>query len=290
MVSPGMLQTPAVRRWLGDIVPAWTLLDQASFAALRQPPSLPGSALKLAIDLAPGEIAQSAVTRNVLILLHAASVAPGLKLTATGNLSRKVVSDMWEVFSWPDFDKEEARRFLKVINEPDFLPLFLIRHLAEAGQLIKQRKDRLRITPTGQQTLESPGRDALQAVLFHLTFWALDLSFFGRGLLGGWPQKDIGIVLWSLSASGGAWQSREQLTRLCTIPINGVIEADYDKGTYAMDAVILRPLLWFGLLEHRTEPIPEQRFTKAHFYRKTPLFDRFVKFDVTVETDGALRH
>jgi len=230
VVSPGMLQNPGVRRWLGDIVPAWTLLDYDSFAALHQPPSLHGSALKLAIDLTPGEIAQSAVSRNALILLHAASVNPCLKLTATGNLSRQVVAVMWDVFSWPDFDKEEAHRFHKVINEPDFLPLFLIRHLAEAGRLIKRRKDHLKITPTGRQTLESPGRDALQALLFHLAFWAADLSYFGRGLLGGWPQRDIGIVLWSLSASAGVWQSREQLTRLCTIPINGVIDADYDKA------------------------------------------------------------
>ena len=110
MVSPGMLQNPAVRRWLGDIIPAWTLLDDDSFAALHQPPSLHGSALKLSIDLTPGEIAQSAVARNALVLLHAASVAPGLKLTTTGNLSRQVVAEMWEVFFWPDFDKEAACR------------------------------------------------------------------------------------------------------------------------------------------------------------------------------------
>ena len=34
MVAPGMLQNPAVRNWLGGIVPAWTLLDQGSFEAL----------------------------------------------------------------------------------------------------------------------------------------------------------------------------------------------------------------------------------------------------------------
>jgi hypothetical protein len=34
-----MLQNESVKRWLGGLEPAWTLLDDASFAALRAPPS-----------------------------------------------------------------------------------------------------------------------------------------------------------------------------------------------------------------------------------------------------------
>ena len=37
MVAPGMLQNPSVKHWLGGVEPAWTLLDQASWAALREP-------------------------------------------------------------------------------------------------------------------------------------------------------------------------------------------------------------------------------------------------------------
>ena len=132
MVAPGMLQNPAVRDWLGGVEPAWTMLDQASFHALRNPPAPRGAAIRLASDLTPEEIGHSAVTRNALILLHAASVGPGLKLTATGNLSRQVVAEMCDLFTWPAFDKAEAFRFHKVINEPDFLPLFFVRHLVEA--------------------------------------------------------------------------------------------------------------------------------------------------------------
>lgn len=35
MTAPGMLQNPSVRKWLGVIEPAWTLLDHDSFSALR---------------------------------------------------------------------------------------------------------------------------------------------------------------------------------------------------------------------------------------------------------------
>jgi hypothetical protein len=290
MVALGMLQTPAVRRWLGGVEPAWTMLDQASFHALRDPPAPRGAAISLASNLAPEEIGQSAVTRNALILLHEASVSPGLKLTATGNLSRHVVAEMCDLFTWPGFDKAEAFRFSKVVNEPDFLPLFFVRHLVEGVGLLKASRGYLKTTPTGERALESPSRDALQALLFHIAFWRTDLSYLSRGNLGNWPQRDAGIVLWSLSVSANDWTSPERLARLCTIPINGVLDQQYDKAKYAIEGIILRPLNAFGLLEHRADPIPDQPYSKAHFYRKTPLFDRFLNFDVTIEVNGNIRH
>jgi hypothetical protein len=290
MAAPGMLQNPSVRTWLGDVVPAWSLLDQAGFSALRHPPHPRNGPIRLATDLSPEEIGLSAIARNALTLLHAAEIAPGLKLTATGNLSRKVVAEMLDLFAWPDLDKADMLSFNKVVNEPDFLPLFLVRHLLNAAGLVKRQKGRLKLTSPGRQTLQSPGRDALQAMLFHIAFWGMDLSYLGRGPIEGWPQRDIGIVLWSLSVAANQWQSSARLTRLCTIPVNGVIESQWDVGTYAMEATVLRPLMFFGLLEHRAEDIPGQSFAKRHFYRKTSLFDRFLSFDVTLETDGMARH
>jgi hypothetical protein len=67
----------------------------------------------------------------------------------------------------------------------------------------------------------------------------------GRGLLGSWPQADVGIVLWSLSVSAGDWQTSEKLTRLCTIPEPATLAGTWDRSAYAMEARILRPLLWF---------------------------------------------
>jgi hypothetical protein len=285
-----MLQNPSVRTWLGDVVPAWTLLDQAGLSALRHPPHPRNGPIRFATDLSPEEIHLSAIARNALILLHAAEIGPGLKLTATGNLSRTVVAEMLDLFSWPDLDKAEAFGFNKVINEPDFLPLFLVRHLVQAAGLVKRRKDRLKLTAVGRQSLQSSGRDSLQALLFHVAFWGMDLSYLGRGPIEGWPQRDIGVVLWSLSVAANQWQSSARLTRLCTIPVNGVIESEWDVGAHAMEATVLRPLMFFGLLEHRAADVPGQRFATRHDYRKTPLFDRFIAFDVTLETEDMARH
>jgi len=79
-----MLHNPSVKRWLGGVEPAWTLLDQPSFAALREPPSPTAGAIRLAVDLTYDEFQQSAMARNTLLLLRAAAAGPGLKMTATG--------------------------------------------------------------------------------------------------------------------------------------------------------------------------------------------------------------
>ena len=162
VVAPGFLQNPAVKNWLGGIVPAWTILDQKSFEALLLPPLPPVGAIRFASDFSPEEIGQSTVARNALILLHSASVGPGLKLTTTGNLSRSVVAEMVDLFTWPGFDKTEAFRLHKVINEPDFLPLYFVRHLVETAELVRQRKSYLGTTPAGRQVLEDPAREWFQ--------------------------------------------------------------------------------------------------------------------------------
>ena len=58
----------------------------------------------------------------------------------------------------------------------------------------------------------------------------------------------------------------------------------------ALDARILRPLWWFGLLEHRDQEVEGSRLEKRHLYRKSPLFDRFLSFDVVLEAAGGVRH
>lgn len=290
MVTLAILQNPSVKHWLGGVEPVWTLLDETSFAALSRPPSSATGPIRLAPDLTEAETQQSAIARNTLLLLRSAATDPGLKMTATGNLSRDVVARMCDLFVWPGFDRSTAFRLHKVINEPDFLPLYFVRHLAETAKLLRKHKGHLKAAALGRRMLEGPDQGALQAVLFHIAFWHVDLEFLSRGAHRGWPQHDVGIVLWSLSIAAKDWQSREHLTRMCTIPIESILDTTWDTATHAMDATILRPLWWFGLLEHRQDDTSESRFDKKHFYRKTPLFDRFLSFNVTLDTPAGPRH
>jgi hypothetical protein len=290
VVAEDFLQDAQVRQWLDGVEPAWTLLTFDSLRALRQEPSASQTAIRIANDLNGDEIAGSAMARNTLILLRQVIERGGLPLTATGNLSRAVVAEMCKLIEWPHYDQAEAFRLNKVINEPDFLPLHIVRLLTQAATLVRAQRGRLVATPLGKSMMSDARRGSLPAILFHIAFWHMDLGYFGRGLLGSWPQADIGVVLWSLSVSAGDWQASEKLTRLCTIPEPAILSGTWDRTPYAMEARILRPLLWFGLLEYRSEKIEDSKFAERHYYRKAPLFDRLLAFDVKTDFVVGPRH
>jgi len=290
VVAEDFLQDLQVRKWLDGVEPAWTLLTFDSLRALRQEPSAKQTAIRIANDLSIDEITGSAMARNTLILLRQVIERGGLPLTATGNLSRAVVAEMSKLSEWPHYDQADAFRFHKVINEPDFLPLHVVRLLAQAATLVRAQRGKLVATPLGKSMLSDARLGSLPAILFHIAFWHMDLGYFGRGLLGSWPQTDIGVVLWSLSVSAGDWQASEKLTRLCTIPEPAILSGTWDRTPYAMEARILRPLLWFGLLEYRSERVPDTQFAERHQYRKAPLFDRLLAFDVKTDFVVGPRH
>src|SRR5712664_3428380 len=153
MVAPGFLENPEVRRWLNGVEPAWTMLEFDSLNALRHEPSTSNHAIRLEANLANAEIAGSAVTANALSLLRRAAETGGLKLTATGNLSRAVVEEMCGIIQAPDYDNTELLRFQKVINEPDLLPLHFIRILTQAAKLLRTHRGKLLPTPLGRRML-----------------------------------------------------------------------------------------------------------------------------------------
>jgi hypothetical protein len=289
VLAPGFFSNPEIRRWLNGVMPAWTMLDKDSLYSLTQGPSLTNQTIRLETNLAEAELAGSAVACMARILLQRAANESGLKLTATGNLSRSVVAEMIDILEWPGLDKDELFRFNKVINEPDFFPVHFVRVLLQATKLVRAQRDRLPPTRLGKEMLVPGRHGALQALLVHVALWHLNLGYFDRNPIEAWPQNHTGVVLWCLSVSANDWMDREILTRLCTVPVLQVVESKWDFGSFAMESRILKPLLWFGLLEARTERSAESRVSDRRLYRKTPLFDRFLKFNVQVE-QPATRH
>src|SRR5438132_7209019 len=271
MVAPGFLQNPEVRRWLGGIQPAWTMLEFNSLNALRHEPSASNLAIRLEPDLADAEISGSAVTANALLLLRRAADTGGLKLTATGNLSRAAVEEMCGVTDWPNYNKAELLRFQKVINEPDFLPLHFVRILTQAAKLLRTDRGKLSPTPLGRRILAAEQHGPLQALLFHVALWHINLAYFDGYPLDSWPQSQVGVILWSLSTSAHDWLPRETLTRLCATPVIGVLESQWHFGSSAMEARILLPLVWFGLLESRPRARSATELVATRLYRKAPL-------------------
>jgi hypothetical protein len=201
VVAPGFLQNPEVRQWLNGVDPAWTMLEFGSYNALHEEPSATSEAIRLEPNLTAVDLSGSAVVGTARILLQRAADGGGLKLTQTGNLSRAVVAEMIEIIDWPDLDKSELFRFHRVVNEPDFLPVHFCRVLLEGTKLVRRHNDKLVPTRLGKRMLVPVRYGALQAILFHIALWHLNLGYFDRNPLQSWPQNNVGVVLWSLSAS-----------------------------------------------------------------------------------------
>ncbi len=192
MVAPGFLEDPEVRQWLNGVEPAWTILEFDSFNALRHEPSASNHAIRLEANLAGAEITGSAVRASALLLLQRAAETGGLKLTATGNLARAVVEEMCGIIQWPHYDKDELFRYHKVLNEPDFLPLHFIRILTQTAKLFRTHRGRLVPTPLGRRMLAREQGGPLQALLFHIAFWHMNLAYFDRYPLDVWPLSQVG--------------------------------------------------------------------------------------------------
>jgi hypothetical protein len=97
-------------------------------------------------------------------------------------------------------------RLNKVINEPDFLPLHFVRLVAEAARLIRRYRGFMRPTALGHDVSKEPQRRGMLAILFHVAGRHCNLSYFGGGLRGAWPQRDIGAILRSLSVAARDWE------------------------------------------------------------------------------------
>jgi len=208
-------------------------------------------------------------------------------MTATGNLSRAVVAKLIDCTEWPGFDKYLHFKYRNVINEPEYYPLFFLRHLLQEAKLARRYKGHLKATRAGLKALQQP---SLQALLFFTAFWRIDLGYFSFGQHDDWPQRDIGSILWSLSVAAHDWQTSERLTRLCVVPIYELFDDPWDTGSHVTERQILRPLWWFGLLEARDAEKQPDEYVPRRLWRKTVLFDRFLSFDIQLPSRNVPRH
>ena len=259
--------------WVEGVEPAWTSLEPAMSEDLMREPPFEGGAIHLAVDLAADELAQSAMVRNALVLLGAVAEGDGLKLTARGNLTRCTVAAMRDAMDWPGCGFEEKRRAGKVLSEEHVDELRLLRALVEMDGLVTHAGGRLRTTAYGRGVLAGR-RERLQANLFRNAFWRVSLNLFGSGECGSWPQQQIGLALWALSTTGYWWQSTEGLMRLSVLPDERVSGEPAWVARTLFAWRVLRPLLWFGLVECREDGADLEDAS----WRKSPLFERFLRF------------
>ena len=204
-------------RTLTDL-PIWTLLTRPSLDALLLGR---GQAMPRAITISPDLDGDSVVNTPLLattrLMIQRAQAQGGLTLTATGTLSRADVRAVFDAMSWPAYDKANALRMNKVLNEADVMPVELTRLTAHTARLLRKHGKQLLVTKSGAALAESEAATELFARLFATTFWQVNLGYFDRAPFEAWPQNHVGLVLWRLSVTGEGWFRPEGLMRTCTV-------------------------------------------------------------------------
>lgn len=284
MLETSSVPTEQVKQWLGDIKPLWPLLGEVNIMKLLV--SFPFSIERVVINKNElfEEISDSLGMKAVKLILSEAMTAPGIKLTVKDNLNRSFVVKAIDQLEWPRYRPSEIFEFCKVVNERDFLPLHFFHVVLKAAGLVRKYKGHLVATKKGKE-LYQDDKNALFDSLYSSLYEQIDISYFDRVSLNGWPNLQIGIVLWCLTMIDNEWIPEEILMKKTAIPDKRFWESPRDLPEFAFHARILRPLWWFGLLEHRIIHSPELKRETDEF-KKSKAFDRVFAFDLLLSKDG----
>jgi hypothetical protein len=271
------------------LLPAWHLLEPQSVKALLEPPAgVPKALALMPARIAPAVALQAPMIVAARLLLERVQEGAGLILTKAGFLKR---ADVWEVFDrteWPGLSKAHTLAMNKVLNEQDAFGVLFTRIVLQSAGLLRKRGGVLRASKVGKSLLEPEAAPALLSLLFESAFWKTNLQDFDRNPLEFWPQHHMGLVLWSLSVAAHDWSRASTLVESCTLmeTIGDPIAPDYPE--FALITRALRPLTWLGLLEVREAGTRSNDDVQE--YRKTPLFDQLLSFDVRLrEAEGPLQ-
>jgi len=244
----------------------------------------PDSAIQLANDLALDDVKHVLFFHQARQFLRLMEENQGAPLTATGNLKRAYVAQMIEKMDWL---RREVAPLLesgisKVINENDVLPLSVIHGVCEYGKLICKRRNRASVAPRGLELLADAQAGRLYRHLFITLFRNFDLSYLSSFRETPLVQDSIAVILWRLQMVAEDWLPLSQLPEeVFLTPVRDQVRAASswpEVETTVLWGRVVRPLLWFGLLEcdHGDDEWPGPRVILK--FRKTPLFDRFLSF------------
>ncbi|MEO6209012.1 MAG: hypothetical protein ABIQ10_02690 [Gemmatimonadaceae bacterium] len=240
-------------------------------------------ALRLNESLTFDELASSAMLADARTLLEYVAAEGPIKETAGGHLARTAVVALLPRLRLPvrpdGWPEEEAP-----INEGDVYWLPLLRHVLTFAGLFARRKG-IRITPIGIELLQPEHAGRLYALLFRTFFQRLELgslsSFGDHARL----QSTLAFSFYKLRTDARTWATYESLAVESWLdsakdPPSGFKEDAQDLLSFTFKHRVLDPLEHFALLESRVVPRDDDQFDDEVEYRCTPLFDRFLRFEL----------
>lgn len=204
----------------------------------------------------------SPLLKGALLTLEYIETNGPIGLTPSKALKRYFVEWAAEAFAWPQYTAEELYYLNKVLNEVDFVPLFMLHDLLISLKLVRHQKGAMHITKLGKQLRSHPG--FLWAVLAERILRGFDANPYARyevPIVGNW---DVFLNVINVEAHPGCTDDH-----LCDV-LFGSRRADHGlehvKLRSAFYVHCLRSLVWLGLLHESTvgEGLNRQRiFTKS---------------------------
>jgi hypothetical protein len=152
--------------------------------------------------------------------------------------------------------------------------------------LLEQKPRSFAVTDLGFRLLAPDRASELQALLFRTFFGPFDLSFLDRMEEDPLLQSTLPYTLYMMSREPREWLTPEQLRDAVVIEEARDWEAEagfIDESFWRFEIRVVGPLVGFGLLERRPDPDPPADgsiFRQYYQVRRSPLFDRFLAFDL----------
>jgi hypothetical protein len=133
--------------------------------------------MRFSPGLAPSDLAESPVLQNPRRFLAALEPAGGTAATATGNLTRAFVRQMFDRLILPERFREMTLHVSKVLNEQDVWTLHVVRIVSECAGLVARRQKQFRLTRAGRELLPETQAGTLFRKLFLAYFCNFDLHY-----------------------------------------------------------------------------------------------------------------
>lgn len=236
--------------------------------------------LRLQQSIPLADLARTCVVPNARILLAALDGADA-KLTAKGNMTRKLVTTLIEDFRWPGYDAATILSARNTLNEPDVLPVHYLHIILKLSGLVRHEKGLLKLTRKGKTMLAEERAGALQGLLFQTTYTRFNTAYLDRNSSKETFGWQISLVLYLIGRFADRWHPADTLMRSVTLPSPPEPPLPYsgllDLRLLAFESRVLQYLCWFGLLEQKN-PAANDDWQQPRLYQKTPLYDRFLQF------------
>jgi len=239
--------------------------------------------MRFSPGLALADLADATFLHNARRFLAALDEAGGTPATATGNLNRVFVRQMFDRLILSQTFREMTLHVSKVLNEQDVWVLHVVRIVSECAGLVARRRQRFQLTRAGRACLPDTQTGALYRKLFLAHFRKFDLhyDFHLRDVPG--IQQTLAVILWRLDNVARDWTPVGGLASQILLPgvLNQLHEAmvsPYDNEEWILGGYVLEPLMDSGLLERK--PRSERRLLeKDDQVRTTALWGKFIHFE-----------